>query len=196
MRKIAFVCPEPGITGGFNVIFRHAMELARSGVTVTIVCKTPITATHIGWHPIAKMADHPKLLWLEPTMRRRRTASTWRPRLGRAPSSTCGAGRSLRLLCPVHRISLLPAGPLEERAVRAAVDAPYEAPIGVITEAPGFRDYFHRLYGCDAGLAPNGIDKAIFTEIGDVLADSTDRHNTIFVGLSGDTGDRPRVASL
>ena len=26
-------------------------------------------------------------------------------------------------------------------------------------------------------------------------ADSTDRHNTIFVGLSGDTGDRPRVAS-
>ena len=27
-------------------------------------------------------------------------------------------------------------------------------------------------------------------------ADSTDRHNTIFVGLSGDTGDRPRVASL
>jgi len=86
--------------------------------------------------------------------------------------------------------------PLEERAVRAAVDAPYEAPIGVITEAPGFRDYFHRLYGCDAGLAPNGIDKAIFTEIGDVLADSTDRHNTIFVGLSGDTGDRPRVASL
>jgi hypothetical protein len=27
-------------------------------------------------------------------------------------------------------------------------------------------------------------------------ADSTDRRNTIFVGLSGDTGDRPRVASL
>ena len=27
-------------------------------------------------------------------------------------------------------------------------------------------------------------------------ADSTDRRNTIFVGLSGDTEDRPRVASL
>ena len=50
MRKIAFVCPEPGITGGFNVIFRHAMEPAHGGVTVTIVCKTPITAAHIGWH--------------------------------------------------------------------------------------------------------------------------------------------------
>jgi len=65
MRKIAFVCPEPGIVGGFNVIFRHAMELARGGVTVAIVCKTPITAEHIGWHPIAEMADHPKLLWLD-----------------------------------------------------------------------------------------------------------------------------------
>jgi len=32
--------------------------------------------------------------------------------------------------------------------------------------------------------------------IGAIMADSTDRHNTIFVGLSGDTGDRPRVASL
>ena len=86
--------------------------------------------------------------------------------------------------------------PLEERVVRAAVDATYDAPLGIITEARWIRDYLHRLYGRDAGLAPNGIDKAIFTEIGDVLADSTDRHNTIFVGLSGDTGDRPRVASL
>ena len=65
MRKIAFVCPEPGIAGGFNVIFRHAMELARGGVTVAIVCKTPVTAAHIGWHPIAEMADHPNLLWLD-----------------------------------------------------------------------------------------------------------------------------------
>ena len=65
MRKIAFVCFEPWISGGFNVIFRHAMELARGGITVAIVCKTPVTAEHIGWHPIAEMADHPNLLWLD-----------------------------------------------------------------------------------------------------------------------------------
>jgi hypothetical protein len=54
--------------------------------------------------------------------------------------------------------------------VRAAVDATYEAPLGIITEARWIRDYFHRLQGRDAGLAPNGIDKAIFTEIGDVIS--------------------------
>ena len=65
MRKVAFVCSEPWISGGFHVIFRHAMELARGGITVAIVCKTPVTAAHVGWHPIAEMADHPNLLWLD-----------------------------------------------------------------------------------------------------------------------------------
>src|SRR5215469_8348086 len=32
------------------------------------------------------------------------------------------------------------------------------------------RDYFQRLHGRDAALAPNGIDKAIFTEVGDVIS--------------------------
>jgi hypothetical protein len=31
---------------------------------VAIVCKTPVTAAHVGWHPIAEMADRPNLLWL------------------------------------------------------------------------------------------------------------------------------------
>jgi hypothetical protein len=43
--------------------------------------------------------------------------------------------------------------PLEERVVRAAVNATYDAPLGIITEAPWIRDYFPRLYGRDAGLA-------------------------------------------
>ena len=77
MRKIAFVCSEPYIAGGLNVIFRHAMELARGGITVAIVCKTPVTAAHIGWHPIAEMADH-RTCSGSTTIRRRRTAfETW-----------------------------------------------------------------------------------------------------------------------
>src|SRR5215472_2148821 len=36
----------------------------------------------------------------------------------------------------------------------------------------------------------------VITVTADTPADSTDRRNTIFVGLSGDTGERPRVASL
>ena len=36
---------------------------------------------------------------------------------------------------------------------RAAVDATYDAPLGIITEARWISDYFHRLSGRDAGLA-------------------------------------------
>jgi O-antigen biosynthesis protein len=168
MRKIAFVCAEPCISGGFNVIFRHAMELARGGVTVAIVCKTPVTAAHIDWHPIAEMANHPNLLWLDHNEASSHcfdlAIATW--------------WGTFFDLCKVQadRYAYFVQSiesrfyPLGERAVRAAVDGTYDAPLGIITEARWIRDYFHRLYGRDAGLAPNGIDKAIFTEIGDVIA--------------------------
>ena len=42
----------------------------------------------------------------------------------------------------------------------------------------------------------NDILHKVIIVTGTDWADSTDRRNTIFVGLSGDTGDRPRVASL
>jgi hypothetical protein len=168
MRRIAFICPEPGIAGGFNVIFRHAMELARGGVTVAIVCKTPVTAAHIGWHPIAEMANHPNLLWLD-----HNEASAHRFDLAMATGWVTffdlwkvQADRYAYFVQSIESRFY----PLEERAVRAAVDGTYDAPLGIITEARWIRDYFHRLYGRDAGLAPNGIDKAIFTEIGDVIA--------------------------
>jgi hypothetical protein len=168
LRKIAFICPEPCISGGFNVIFRHAMGLASGGITVAIVCKTPITEAHLSWHAIAEMADHPNLLWLNHD-----DASSHRFDL--AIATWWGTFFDLwkvqadRYAYFVQSIESR-FYPLEEQSVRAAVDATYDAPLGVITEARWIRNYFHRLYGRDAGLAPNGIDKAIFTEIGDVIA--------------------------
>jgi glycosyltransferase involved in cell wall biosynthesis len=168
MRKIAFVCPEPCISGGVNVIFRHAMELARGGITVAIVCKTPVAAAHVGWHPIAEMADHPNLLWLDhnEALSHRfdlAIATWWRTFFDLWKVQ---ADRYAYFVQSIESRFY----PLEERVVRAAVDATYEAPLGIITEARWIRDYFHRLHGRDAGLAPNGIDKAIFTEIGDVIS--------------------------
>ena len=118
MRKIAFVCSEPYVAVGFNVIFRDAMELARGDITVATVCKTPVTAGAYRLAPDRGDGRPSNLFWLG----RRRTASTCRP---------------LRLLCPVHRTRFYP---LEERVVRAAVAATYDAPLGIITEAPWIRD--------------------------------------------------------
>ena len=52
-----------------------------------------------------------------------------------------------------------------------------------------------RIVSIDIGPAKR-MPAVIAVLIVECRADSTDRHNTIFVGLSGDTGDRPRVASL
>jgi O-antigen biosynthesis protein len=168
MRKIAFVCSEPWISGGFNVIFHHAMELARGGITVAIVCKTPVTETHLGWHPIAKMADHPNLLWLDhnEALSHRfdlAIATWWRTFFDLWKVQ---ADRYAYFVQSIESRFY----PLEERVVRAAVDATYEAPLGIITEARWIRDYFQRLHGRDVALAPNGIDKAVFTETGAVIS--------------------------
>jgi O-antigen biosynthesis protein len=168
MRKIAFVCSEPWISGGFNVIFRHAMELARGGITVAIVCKTPVTAEHVGWHSISEMADHPNLLWLDynEALSHRfdlAIATWWRTffDLWKVP-----ADRYAYFVQSIESRFYPP----EERVTRAAVDATYEAPLGIITEAHWIRDYLQRIHGRDAALAPNGIDKAIFTETGAVIS--------------------------
>jgi hypothetical protein len=60
MRKIAFVCSEPCIAGGFNVIFRPAIELgARLHHRGNRVHGSP---RRISGCPIAEMADHPSEL--------------------------------------------------------------------------------------------------------------------------------------
>jgi hypothetical protein len=144
------------------------MELARGGITVGIVCKTPITTAHIGWHPIAEMVDHPNLLWLDhnEALSDRfdlAIATWWRTffDLWKVQADRY----AYFVQCIESRFYSL-----EERAVRAAVDVTYEAPLGIITEARWIRDYFQRLHERDASLAPNGIDKAIFTEVGDVIS--------------------------
>src|SRR6516162_2208649 len=64
MRKIAFVCSEPYVAVGFNVIFRDAMELARGGVTVATVCKTPVTAGAYRLAPDRGDGRPSNLFWL------------------------------------------------------------------------------------------------------------------------------------
>jgi hypothetical protein len=167
MRKIAFVCDEPCISGGFNVIFRHAMGLARAGTMVAIVCKAPVTAQQIAWHPISAMADHPNLLWLDHNQVSAHRfdlgiATFWRTFLDLWKIK---ADRYAYFVQSIESRFY----PLEEQVIRAAVEATYEAQVGFITEARWIRDYLHRLYGHEVGLALNGVDKSTFTEIGNAV---------------------------
>jgi glycosyltransferase involved in cell wall biosynthesis len=165
MRKVAFLCNEPGISGGINVIFHHAMGLVREGMTVAIVCGVDVTPSHLAWHRIAGMAYHPNLLWLnfETVMHHEfdiAIATWWR---------TYFDLWKIKAKKYAYFVQSIESRfyPMSEMVVRNAVDATYDARIGFITEARWIKDYLSRMHGHNAGLAFNGLDKSIYNEADD-----------------------------
>jgi hypothetical protein len=194
MRKIAFICPEPGISGGINVIFRHAMELAELGVQVAIVCKTKITPAHLSWHPIGAMADHRNLLWLDYFNVADHhfdvaIATFWR---------TFFDLWKVKADAYVYFVQSVESRfyALSERVIRSAADATYEAPIGFITEAHWIRDYLGRMHGHGVALAPNGLDKSIFTERGTAVSTRVPGKLRVLVEGPTDVGFKNVPASI
>jgi hypothetical protein len=122
------------------------------------VCKTPVTAALVGWHLIAEMADRPNLLELDHNDSLSHRFDLSCDLVTHLLRPVEGAGGLVRLLCPVLRISLLPPGGAGGPCCGGRNN---ESPLGIITEARWIHDYFDRLRGRDAGLTPNGIDKAI-----------------------------------
>jgi glycosyltransferase involved in cell wall biosynthesis len=169
MLKVAFVCPAADISGGVNVIFRHVMGLLEAGVQVAIVSKFNIETEQLSWHPIRAVVDHPNLLWLDfNTVSGHRfdiaIATWWRSffDLWKIESDA--------YLYFVQSIESR-FYPLSERVLRAAAEATYESRIGYITEAKWIGRYLRKMHGQEACVAPNGIDKTIFTADGDAVSD-------------------------
>jgi glycosyltransferase involved in cell wall biosynthesis len=168
MPKVAFLLDGPGVSGGVNVVFRHAMELLRRGATVAIICKAPITRDDLAWHPIAEVFDAPKLLWLDYHQVTEHhfdlvIATWWRTFFDLWKIK---ADRHAYFVQSIESRFY----PEHERVIRTAVDATYEAPIGLITEAKWIRDYLQRVHGQPAELALNGIDKSIFRPEGEAVS--------------------------
>ena len=63
--SVAFVVSSGDISGGTNVVFRHAMHLAETGVQVAIVSNPALTRKAVSWHPVSAVFSHPKLRWLD-----------------------------------------------------------------------------------------------------------------------------------
>ena len=164
MRKIAFICNEPGIGGGFNVIFHHAMGLVRQGATVAIVCAVKVTKAHLEWHAIRELNDNPNLLWLDfDTVMHHRfdvaIATWWRTFFDLWKVE---ADRYVYFVQSIESRFY----DVNDRLLRAAVDATYDASLGYITEATWIGDYLTRMHGHDVAIAPNGVDKEIYCPSG------------------------------
>ena len=168
MCKIAFLIMDPGISGGVNVVFRQAMELAGREITTAIVCNAPVTRASVLWHPIAEMMEDPHLLWLDYHQAAEHCfdlaiATWWRTFFD------LWKIKANRYAYFVQSIELR-FYPLHERVVRRAVDATYDWPVGFVTEAKWVQRYLYQAHQQRAELAPNGVDKLIFTIEGDAVA--------------------------
>jgi glycosyltransferase involved in cell wall biosynthesis len=168
--KIAFLVPPVDtISGGINVIFRHAMELADAGITVALVCSSAIQKQQIEWHPIAEyFKKHSHLLWLDYASATGEQfdlaiATWWRTffDLWKVNASRYGYF--------VQSIESRFYG-RERRAIRSWVDSTYELPVSYVTECKWIQSYLQKVHGHKAFLAPNGIDKQVFYPHGEAAA--------------------------
>ena len=124
---------DPGISGGVNVVFRQAMELAGREITTAIVCNAPVTRASVLWHPIAEMMEDPHLLWLDYHQAAEHCfdlaiATWWRTFFDLWKIK---ANRYAYFVQSIKSRFY----PLHERVVRRAVDATYDWPVGFVTEA-------------------------------------------------------------
>jgi glycosyltransferase involved in cell wall biosynthesis len=168
MPKVAFLISEPDIGGGFNVIFRQAMELVRRGMNVAFISSAPVLPRHVDWHPIREIYTDPRFTWLDYNQASDHhfdlAIATWW-----ATFFNLWKVKSERYAYFVQSIESR-FYPLQDRVLRAAVDATYEASLGFVTEAKWIRDYLNRMHGHAAELAMNGIDKSIYRTDGELAA--------------------------
>ena len=168
MPKVAFLISEPDIGGGFNVIFRQAMELVRRGMNVAFISSAPVLPRHVDGIPSAKsiptraspgsiITKLPIIISISQLLR------------GGQRSSISGKlnPNAMRISCSQIESRFYP---LQDRVLRAAVDATYEASLGFVTEAKWICDYLNRMHGHAAELAMNGIDKSIYRTDGELAA--------------------------
>jgi len=168
--KVAFLIPPVDtISGGINVIFRHAMELADAGTTVGLVCSSAIQRQQIEWHPIAEyFKKHSHLLWLDYTSAVGEQfdlaiATWWRTFFDLWKVNASRYGYFVQSIESRFYSR-------EERAIRSWVDSTYEMPVSYVTECKWIQNYLQKLHGHEAFLAPNGIDKQVFCPNGESAA--------------------------
>ena len=148
------------------MIFRQAMELVRRGINVAFISSAPVLPRHVDWHPIREIYTDPRFTWLDYNQASDYhfdlAIATWW-----ATFFNLWKVKSERYAYFVQSIESR-FYPLQDRVLRAAVDATYEASLGFVTEAKWICDYLNRMHGHAAELAMNGIDKSIYRTDGEL----------------------------
>jgi len=175
MRKIAFLLGGVEISGGINVIFQHAMQLAEKGYDISFITNRQVYPEDIKWHPIynyIKQKENCRISWY-----------TYNE-LGSISFDIAIATwwRTFFNLWKVNAASYLYfVQSIESRfysaqevALRSVVDSTYELELGYITECKWISQYLLENYQHEVPIALNGIDKTIFNQEGVSLSNRED----------------------
>jgi glycosyltransferase involved in cell wall biosynthesis len=166
--SVAFVVSSGDISGGTNVVFRHAMQLAETGVQVAIVSDPAVTRKAVSWHPVSAVFNHPKLQWLDFF-----DASTMKFDVAIATFwITCFDLWKVNAANYVFFVQSIESRfyPASDRMLRNVIDAMYDLPWGFITEAKWIERYLQQIHQQLAAVVPNGIDKELFCCDGPALS--------------------------
>jgi glycosyltransferase involved in cell wall biosynthesis len=166
--SIAFVLSSGEISGGTNVILRHAMQLADDGAMIGLISDKALTKEAVSWHPIAEVYKHPNLRWLDFFDTSgidfdMAIATFWSTyfNLWKIPAANYG-----------YFVQSIESRfyPPSERMLRNLVDATYDMPCGFVTEAKWIQRYLAQIHQQSALLVPNGVDKRVFNNNGGAIA--------------------------
>ncbi len=162
---LAFVVTGPGICGGINVIFEHAIRMHQHGITITMLTPQPINIDDLNWHPKAI-----ELQWL--TYAEAENGAVAFDGVIATAWPTC---YDLAKFNGQHYLYFNQSVESwfyakEDWLLRRFADAAYLLPLKLITEATWIQSYLREHYGIAAELVLNGIRKDLYTEHGAAYA--------------------------
>lgn len=168
MHKIAILLASADISGGVAVILEHARGLADKGCEVVLITKTVYAAQEFAWHPAHSLIANDQI--------RLKTFAEAQDDHFDAAIATYW-----RTVFDLHRVSATKYlyfvqsiesrfAREEELTLRLAIDGTYELGLGIVTIASWMVEWLDRVHGVEAALARNGLNKAVFTTDGPVIA--------------------------
>jgi len=158
--KIGFVVAGTFLSGGSYVIMQHAVRISRrSNHQVFMIMKEKMMHEDLYWFPDAR-----ELTWLQyeeaKNIKYDCLIATW--------WMTCYELDNFESKAYLYFSQSVESKFFSNNDIlmRKYADSTYLLGLNTITEATWIRDYLRTMYGIDAELVKNGIDKSVFTEVG------------------------------
>ncbi len=145
-----------GISGGANVIFEHAVYAVDQGVKVTFIARDKNEFLKVGWHSASNRFRYLTLDEAKGSSFDVVIATEWRSAYdvyNIKANKYVYFVQSIESKFYKNHDGIFPY----------IADSSYNIPFNYITEAGWIRDYLNELYGINAKLVRNGIDKRVFS---------------------------------